>query len=145
LGIFDRLRKKKEKTKEHRKSFQGKKEVAFDIEDLKFLGALVKPEELKERFEEAVEMQKQKIMNVTGIDVDSQEFKDLIKLRTLRSSDPEMAEKIRQSKEAYNKVYGTKVVMEFTSEELAIIRESIKGSRGPWMGDLRRRLADPPE
>ena len=119
--------------------------MSFDIEDLKFISALVKPEELKERFEKAVEMHKQKIMDITGIDVDSQEFKNLIKLRTLRSSDPEMAEKIRQSKEAYSKVYGTKVVMEFTSEELAIIRESIKGSQGPWMDDLRRRLADPPE
>ena len=56
-----------------------------------------------------------------------------------------MTEKIRQSKEAYSKVYGAKVVMEFTSEELAIIRESIKRSHGPWMDDLRRRLADPPE
>ncbi len=121
------------------------KEVSFDIEDLKFLKAFIKPEELKERFEKAIETHKQKIMKITGIDVDSQEFKDLIKLRTLRSSDPEMAEKIRQSKEAYSKVYGTKVVMEFTSEELAIIRESIKGSQGPWMDDLRRRLADPAE
>ena len=145
MGIFGRFRKKKEKPKEHRKPFKGKKEVSFDIEDLKFLRAFVTPEELKERFEKAVEMHKQKIMNITGIDVDSQEFKNLIKLRTLRSSDPEMPEKIRQSKEAYNKVYGTKVVMEFTSEELAIIRESIKHSHGSWMDDLRRRLAAPAE
>ena len=74
MGVFGRLGKKKEKPKEHRKSFQGKKEVSFDIADLEFLGALVKSEELKERFGKAVEMHKQKIMNVTGIDVDSQEF-----------------------------------------------------------------------
>ena len=80
MGILGRFGRKREKPKEHGKSFQGKKEVSFDIEDLKFLKALVKPEELKNRFEKAVKMHKQKIMNVTGIDVDSQVFTSSVRL-----------------------------------------------------------------
>lgn|GEM_PF-3425023 len=143
VGIFGRFRKKKEKTKKQDKPSNGSKEVSLDIEDLRFLGALVKPEELKERLKKAEKTHRQKILDVLGIDVDSKEFKDLLKLRTLRSSDPEMAEKIHQAKEAYNKVYGTRVVLKFTREELEILRESIKLSRGSWMDDLRRRLSDP--
>ena len=143
MGIFDRFRKKKEETKEHEKPSNGSKEVPFDIEDLRFLGALAKSEELKERFKKAEKIHKQKILDTLGIDVDSKEFKELIKLRTLRSSDPETAEKIQQAIETYNKVYGTRVVMKFARQELEILRESIKLSHGPWMDDLRRRLSDP--
>ena len=143
MGIFGRFRKKKEKPKEHNKPFKGKKEVSFDIEDLDFLGAFAKSEELKERFEKAKNMQKQKILDIFGIDVDSEEFKKLIKFRTLSSSDPKMVENIRRSREVYSKVYGTKVVVEFTREELESLRKSIEGLHGSWTDDLRRRLADP--
>lgn len=143
MGLFGRFGKKKGKTMEHDKPSNGSKEVSFDIEDLRFLGALAKSEELKERFKRAEKMLNQKILDNLGVDVDSKEFKELIKLRTLISSDPETAEKIHQAREAYNKVYGTRVVMEFTREELGILRESIKFSHGTWMDDLRRRLSDP--
>lgn len=109
------------------------------------LGAFAKSEELKELFEKTKNTHKQKILDMYGIDIDSEEFKKLIKLRTLRSSDPKMMEDIRRSKEVYSKVYGTKVVMEFTREELESLRKSIGSLGGSWMDDLRRRLSDPAE
>jgi hypothetical protein len=145
LGIFGRFRKKKGKPKEHNKPFKGKKKVSFDIADLGMLGAFAKSEELKELFEKTKNTHKQKILDMYGIDIDSEEFKKLIKLRTLRSSDPKMMEDIRRSKEVYSKVYGTKVVMEFTREELESLRKSIGSLGGSWMDDLRRRLSDPAE
>ena len=145
MGIFGRFRTKKEKPKENDKPFKGKKRVSFDIEDLDMLGAFAKSEELKELLEKTKNTHKQKILDMYGIDVDSEEFKKLIKLRTLRSSDPKMAEDIRRSREVYSKVYGTKVVMEFTREELESLRKSIGSLGGSWMNDLRRRLADPAE
>jgi len=107
------------------------------------LGAFAKSEQLKKLLEKTKNTHKKKILDMFGIDVDSEEFKKLMKLRTLRSSDPKMAEDIRRSREAYSKVYGTKVVIEFTGEELRILRKSIEGLGGSWMDDLRRRLADP--
>ena len=145
MGIFGRFRKKKEKPIEHNKPFKGKKKVSFDIEDLGMLGAFAKSEELKELLEKAKNTHKQKILDMFGIDVDSEEFKKLIKLRTLSSSDPQMRADIRRSREVYSKVYGTKVVLEFTRGELESLRNSIKGLGGSWMEDLRRRLADPAE
>ena len=145
MGILGRFRKKKEKPEEHGKSFKGKKEVSFDIEDLDFLGAFAESEELKLRFKNAKDMHKQKILDMFGMDVDNEEFEKLLKLRTLRSSDPKMAEDIRRSREVYNKVYGTKVVMELTREELESLRKSIGRLGGSYADDLRRKLADPVE
>ena len=143
MGIFGRFRKKKEEPKEDNKLFTGKKEVSFDIEDLNMLGAFAKSEQLKELLEKTKNTHKKKILDMFGVDVDSEDFKKLMKLRTLLSSDPKMVEDIRRSREVYSKVYSTKVVMEFTGEELRILRKSIEGLGGSWMDDLRRRLADP--
>jgi hypothetical protein len=51
-----------------------------------------------------------------------------------------MVEDIRRSREVYSKAYGTKIVMEFTGEELRSLRKSIEGLGGSWMACMHAIL-----
>lgn len=140
MGLLDRFRKKKEKTIVNRRSSETNK-ASFSVEDLEWLAVLAPSEELKERFRNAKNMLKQKILEHWKVDIDSKEFKDLIKLRTLVSSDPKMSEKISLARKIYNQVYGTVVTLDFNNDELKALIDSTKGMCGPYADGLRRKLS----
>ena len=118
MGIFDKFRKKKEEKAQISNQSSGvKREVSFDISDLGLLSGLAPSEELSERFSNARKMLKQKILENWKVDVDSQDYEELIKLRSLVSSDPETSERIFQAKETYKHVLGTVAVLDFDKEE----------------------------
>jgi hypothetical protein len=147
MGIFDKFRKMKEEKKDEKAQISNqssgvKREVSFDISDLGLLSGLAPSEELKERFSNAGKMLKQKILENWKVDVDSQDYEKLIKLRTLVSPDPETSERIFQAKETYKHVLGTVAVLDFDKEELKGLVDCIRGMGGSGVEELKSKLSD---
>jgi hypothetical protein len=143
MGIFGKFGKKnEEKAQVSNQSSGVKREVSFDISDLGLLGGLAPSEELKERFNDARKMLKQKILENWRGDVDSQDYKEMIKLRTLVSPDIETSERIFQAKETYKHVLGTVAVLDFDKGELEGLVGCIKGMCGSGVEELQSKLSD---
>jgi hypothetical protein len=143
MGAFGKLfGKRKEETKNVEEKTKGKIELSFNLEELGLLSIFAPPGELTERVENARKMLKQKMLETVGIELGSKEFKDMIRLRTLVSSDPETSRLIRNAKETYSRIYGMSVTMNFTEEQIKNIIDSSKHTCGPSADALRRKLSE---
>lgn len=138
MGIFGR---KKEKTPGGTSQEGDKREISLNLSDLDFIGIVNLPQEIKDRIKDAENMLKGKALKVCGVTPGSDEFKQVVRLQTLVSSDPETAELISQAKQKYSCVYGLKVNMNFTRKEIEEIIESSKSICGPWADEVRRKLS----
>jgi uncharacterized linocin/CFP29 family protein len=139
MGIFGR---KKEKTPGSTSEGSDKRELSLNLSDLNFIGIVNLPQEIKDRVKNAENMLKSNALKVCGVAPGSDEFKEIVKLQTLVSSDPETAELISQAKRKYSCVYGLKVNMSFTRREIEEIIESSKSVCGSWANEVRRKLSD---
>jgi len=142
MGLFGKhFGKNKEETKNVEAKAAGQAELSFDLAELELLSIFAPPGELKEKVENARKMLKQKVLETVGIEVGSQQFKDMIRLQTLVSSDPETSRLIRNAKETYSRVYGMKVAMNFSEDQIKNIIDSGKHTCGPSADVLRRKLS----
>ena len=138
MGIFGR---KKEKIPENVSKVGNKKELSLNLSDLSLIGLVNLSQDMKERIKGVKDMLKSKALEVCGVAPDSDEFKDIARMQTLVSSDPVTAELIRQAKQKYSCVYGLRVNMSFTRNEIEEIIESSKSVCGPWADEARRKLS----
>ncbi len=153
MGIFDRLfgkkeerarvnkKANKEKTQKVEEKNKSKIEVSLDLGELEFLRLFSLHEQLKERIRQAQKMLEQKVLKNVGIEVGSEEFKNMIRLQTLVSPDAGTARLIQDAKDTYNRVYGIKVVMGFKKDEIKSIAD-YEGVHGPSADALRRKFSE---
>ncbi len=135
----EKLKGKTQKVEEKNKS---KIEVSLDLGELETLSLFFSlHEQLQKQFRQASKMLEQKVLEYVGIEVGSKEFKDMIRLQTLVSSDPETAKLIQNAKETYNRVYGIKVAMDFNKDEIKSIAD-YGGLFGPSVDALRRKFSE---
>ncbi len=139
MGLFGR---RKEKASASGLSEGEKKELSLNLSDLDFLSILKLSEESKKRVNDAREMLKKKALEICGTAPGTDEFKDIVRMQTLISSDPKTAELIRQAKMTYRCVYGLKVNMNFSKKEIEEFIESSKSVYGSWADDMRKKLSD---
>jgi len=138
MGIFGR---KKEKASNVTSQGGDSRELSLNLSDLDFIGIVNLPQKMKDRIKSAEDMLKSKAFQICGVDPGSDEFKEVVRLQTLVSSDPETAELKRQAKQKYNCVYGLKVNMSFTRKEIEEIIGSSKSVCGPQADETRRKLS----
>jgi len=138
MGIFGR---KKEKASGVTSQGGDSRELSLNLSDLDFISIVNLPQEMKDRIKSAEDMLKSKALQICGVAPGSDEFKDVVRLQTLVSSDPGTAELIRQAKQKYSCVYRLKVNMSFTRKEIEEIIESSKSVCGPWADEVRRKLS----
>ncbi len=138
MGIFKR---KKEKVPGGTSQDGDKRELSLNLSDLDLISLASLPPEIRDRIKDAENMLKDKALKVCGVAPGSDEFKDIVRLKTLVSSDPKTAELISQAKQKYSCVYGLKVNMSFTRKEIEEIIESSKSACGPWADEVRNKLS----
>ncbi len=138
MGIF---RRRKEKASDVNSHEDDRVELSLNLSDLDFIGMTGLPSEVKDRIKNAKDMLKSKALQICGVAPGSDEFKDIVRLQTLVSSDPETAEIIHQAKQKYSCVYGLKVNMSFTRKEIKEMIESSKPICGPWADEMRGKLS----
>jgi hypothetical protein len=114
LGFFSRRSREEPKKVP---SPDEKKELSLNLSDLEFISILKISEEGKKRVSDAREMLKKKALEVCGTAPGTDEFKDIVRMQTLVSSDPKTAELISQAKRTYSCVYGLNVIMNFTKRD----------------------------
>jgi TFIIF-interacting CTD phosphatase-like protein len=139
MGLF---RRRKEKGSGSGPSEGEKKELSLNLSDLDFLSILNLTEESKKRVNDAREMLKKKALEICGTAPGSDEFKDIVRMQTLVSSDPKTAELISQAKRTYRCVYGLKVSMGFSKKEIGEMIESSKSVYGSWADGMRSKLSN---
>ena len=134
------FRRRKEKESDASSKETDKVELSLNLSDLDFISMVNLPQEINDRIKSAKDMLKSKALQICGVAPGSDEFKDIVRLQTLVSSDPETAELIRQAKQKYNCVYGLKVNMGFTKKQIQEMVESSKSICGPWADEMRQKL-----
>jgi hypothetical protein len=139
MGIFNKLIKK-EKIESVDKNVKDKVEVSFDLSELQFLSLLKIPESMKERVQNTRSILKQKVKEVVGIEVGSKEWEYIVRLQTLVSSDPETSKQIQDAKRIFNKVYGLKIDLSFSKDELKTIIDA-GGVYSPSVDSLKSKLS----
>jgi len=112
----------------------------LNIFDLEFLSAFASSPELKERMKKAELMLKQKAKENWDVEVGSDNWKEIIKMRTWVSRDPKIAEQIRQANDISRLVSGMVVEMDLTKDELEGLMNRIEGMGG--VDDMQRKLKD---
>ena len=105
--------------------------VELGLGNLDMLSAFAPTDEMKARLSKSLTMLKEKARENWGIEIDSNEYKDMIRMRTWVSSDPVMAEKIGQANQITSQVINMQVVEEFTREEIETIIKGIEGKYFP--------------
>lgn len=105
--------------------------VELNMSNLNMLSAFSPTEELKARMKKNYDMLKEKAKENWCVDVNSAEYKEMIKMRTWVSSDPAMADKIYQTNQITSQVINMKVVEELTKEEIESIIKRIDGAYYP--------------
>ena len=138
MGFF---RRRKENVSGSGSSEGEKKELSLNLSDLGFLSVLKLSEESKKRVNDAMEMLNKKALEVCGTAPGTDEFKDIVRMQTLVSSDQKTAELISQAKRTYSCVYGLNVNMSFNRKEIEEMVESSKSIYGSWGDDTRRKLS----
>lgn len=108
--------------------------------DLEFLSAFASSTELKERMKKAELMLKQKAKENWDVEVGSDNWKEMIKMRTWVSRDPKIAEQIRQANDISRLVSGMVVEMDLTKDELEGLMNRIEDMGG--VDDMQRKLKD---
>jgi hypothetical protein len=139
MSIFNKLIKK-EKIESVDKNLKDNIKVSFDLSELQFLYLLKIPESIKERVQKTRNILKQKAKELVGIEVGSKEWGDIVRLQTLISSDPETSKQIQDAKEIFNRVYGMKIDLSFSREELKTIIDA-GGVYGPSVDSLKSKLS----
>jgi hypothetical protein len=137
VGFF---RRKSEEEPKKVPSPDEKKELSLNLSDLEFISILKISEEVKKRINDAREMLKKKALEVCGTAPGTDEFKDIVRMQTLVSSDPKTAELISQAKRTYRCVYGLNVVMNFTVKDIEDMIESSKSIYGSWGDGTRHKM-----
>ncbi len=112
----------------------------LNIFNLEFLSAFASSTELKDRMKKAELMLKQKAKENWGVEVGSDNWKEMIKMRTWVSRDPKMAEQIRQGNDISRLVSGMVVVIDLTKDEIEGLMNRIEGMGG--VDDMQRKLKD---
>lgn len=138
MGFF---RRKSGKGQKEVSSPDEKKELSLNLSELQFISILKLSEEVEKRVSDAREMLKKKALEVCGTAPGTDEFKDIVRMQTLVSSDPKTAELISQAKRTYRCVYGLNVIMRFTRKEIEEMIESSKSIHGSWGDDTRNKLS----
>jgi hypothetical protein len=138
MGFFKR---RSEKEQKEVLSSDEKKELSLNLSDLQFISILKISEEVKKRVSDAREMLKKKALEICGTAPGTDEFKDIVRMQTLVSSDPKTADLISQAKQTYRCVYGLNVIMSFTRKEIEEMIESSKSIYGSWGDDTRNKLS----
>ena len=138
MGFF---RSRSRKEPESISSGDERKELSLNLSDLQFISILKLSEEVKKRVSDAREMLKKKALEICGTAPGTDEFKDIVRMQTLVSSDPKTAELISQAKRTYRCVYGLNVIMSFTRKEIEEMIESSKSIYGSWGDDTRNKLS----
>jgi hypothetical protein len=139
MSIFNKFMRK-EKIKAVKDNSKKNIEVSFDLSELEFLSLLNIPELIKERVQKTRGILKQKVIEVVGIEVGSNEWKDIVRLQTLVSSEPETVKQIQDAKRIFNRVYGMKIDLSFSKEELKTIIDA-GGVHSPAVDSLKSRLS----
>ena len=112
----------------------------LNIFNLEFLSAFASSTELKDKMEKAELMLKQKAKENWGVEIGSDNWKEMIKMRTWVSRDPKMAEQIRQANDISRLVSGMVVEMDLTKDEIEGLLNRIEGMGG--VDDMQRKLKD---
>jgi len=108
-----------------------KVKLSLNMHNLEFLSAFSSSPELKARLKNDLIMLKQKARENWGVDVDSQEYKEMWKMTHWVSSDPAMAEKIRRAVDITTQVKGMSVEIELAREEVEDLIKSVEGKYFP--------------
>jgi hypothetical protein len=85
MGFF---RSRSRKEPESISSGDERKELSLNLSDLQFISILKLSEEVKKRVSDAREMLKKKALEICGTAPGTDEFKDIVRMQTLVSSDP---------------------------------------------------------
>lgn len=105
--------------------------VELTMSNLNMLSGFSHEEEMKEHLKKNLVMLKGKAKENFGVDVDSAEYKEMIRMRTWVSSDPVVADKIYKTNQITSQIIDMRVVEEFTRKEIESLIKDIDGKYFP--------------